>query len=65
MKISKIGAKVKNCNITLVQSSRKGGFFFLTQDYDFHYENLISKFPFASLLSMYSKVYGHDIQYTM
>lgn len=65
MKISKIGAKVKSCKVTFVQSSHKGSFFFLTQDYDFYYENLISKFPFVSLLSMHSKVYGHDILYTM
>ena len=65
MKISKIGAKVKNCKVTFVQSSRKGSFFFLTQDYDFYYENLISKFPFASILSVHSKAYGHYIQYTM
>lgn len=65
MNTIKIGAKVKNCNITLVQSKRKGGFFFLTQHYYFHYDNLISKFSFTSILSVHSKSYGHDIRYTL
>lgn len=65
MNISEIGAKVKNCNITLVQSKRNGRFFFLTQHYYFHYDNLISKFPFTSILSVHSKAYGHDIRYTL
>ena len=64
MIISKIGAKVKKMRFGVVQSQRLGKFFFLHCFVDFERKNLISRYSFASVLSVHSAKYRHNIRYT-
>ena len=64
MIISKIGAKVEKLSFGFTQSQRLGKFFFLYCHIDFERKNLISKYSFASVLSVHSARYGHYIRYT-
>ena len=64
MIISKIGAKVVKVTVGFTQSRRLGKFFFLHCHIDFERKNLISKYSFASVISVHSAKYGHNIRYT-